>query len=283
MGRASVVYGLNPYLLCLSNPVSLFDGLGCSPGFHTIETCNELFFEPPRLTGWQRFWRSEAGRALAVGLLTFGLVLSVLCPKFGLVFGLSLGLAGVSLVAGGVSAGRRSRDRGGECWEGVVDYVSGAWAQSVSLSVTVSAVSFGLAKGIGAVAVRKAGGKKQLASAKQSFHVMEFDQRAIEVASAQVKHKGVMKDPTFSTFKRKLFAEQQRLHGTFDANTVLGSKSPFINDKKVILHHPLGKTGGGLFNVVGVTQEQHILIHAVTGYKNARWDAVIYILGQGVF
>jgi len=165
MGRASVIYGLNPYLLTLSNPVGLYDGLGTSPGFHTIETCNELFFDPPALTGWQRFWRSETGRTLAVGLLTFGLVLSLICPKLGLVLGVSLGLAGVSLVAGGLSAGRRSRDRGGEFWEGFVNHVSGAWAQSVSLSVTVSLVSFGLAKGIGAVAVKKAGSKKQLASA----------------------------------------------------------------------------------------------------------------------
>ena len=56
-----------------------------------------------------------------------------------------------------------------------------------------------------------------------------------------------------------------------------------VQGQKVILHHPKGRLGANLYNVVGVTQSQHLAIHAITGYKNAVWDAVQYILGKGVF
>ncbi len=106
-----------------------------------------------------------------------------------------------------------------------------------------------------------------------SFDVLEFDQKAINIAKEG--------NPTFQTFKNRLFAEQQRLHGTFDE--VVRGINPSIGGKQVILHHPLGRAGANLYNVVGVTQSQHLAIHAITGYKNAMWSAVTYNLGGGIF
>ena len=53
--------------------------------------------------------------------------------------------------------------------------------------------------------------------------------------------------------------------------------------EKKILHHPKGRVGPNLYNVVGVTSQQHLNIHAKIGYRNAKWDDVIYYLGKGVF
>ncbi len=112
------------------------------------------------------------------------------------------------------------------------------------------------------------------------FDVMQFDDAAVaEAKTPPVNGKGVSRDPSFSTFKRKLFAAQERLHpGTFAEGT-----TNIINGQKVILHHPLGRAGANLYNVVGVTQSQHLAIHAITGYRNAVWSAVNYSLGSGVF
>ncbi|MCM1350222.1 MAG: hypothetical protein NC182_03395 [Prevotella sp.] len=99
---------------------------------------------------------------------------------------------------------------------------------------------------------------------------MEFDQRAVDFAKQG--------NPSFNTFKNRLFAEQQILHSTFDAGT-----KNLINGQKVILHHPLGRSGLNIYNVVGVTQQQHLAIHAIIGYRNANWLGVLYHLGKGVF
>ena len=50
LGNAGVLYGLNPYLLCVDNPVNL------SYNGHTIATNGELAFEPPELSVWQMRW-----------------------------------------------------------------------------------------------------------------------------------------------------------------------------------------------------------------------------------
>lgn len=102
---------------------------------------------------------------------------------------------------------------------------------------------------------------------------MTFDEKAIDFAKQG--------NPSFNTFKNRLFAEQQRLHGTFD--TVTKGFNPTIDDVKVILHHPLGRVGENLYNVVGVTQQQHLAIHSIIGYKNANWAGVLYNLGKGAF
>jgi hypothetical protein len=107
----------------------------------------------------------------------------------------------------------------------------------------------------------------------ETFDVMKFDDEAINIAKQG--------NPSYGTFKNRLFTEQQRLHGTFEK--VVTGKSPFINGQKVILHHPLGRAGANLYNVVGVTQSQHLAIHAIIGYQNANWAGALYNLGSGVF
>lgn len=60
-------------------------------------------------------------------------------------------------------------------------------------------------------------------------------------------------------------------------------KNPSINGEKIIVHHPYGRKGANLYKVVGVTQEQHLAIHHIIGYRNPKWDEIKYILGKGLF
>ncbi len=65
MTNAGTLYGLNLYLLCLTNPVGMvYNG-------YTIETNAEMSYEPDELTdwqnfvrGWKAFWNSPFGKYL---------------------------------------------------------------------------------------------------------------------------------------------------------------------------------------------------------------------------
>ena len=69
---------------------------------------------------------------------------------------------------------------------------------------------------------------------KKSFKVFEFDERAI--AKAKIDN------PSFNTFKRRLFKYQNELTpNLFD--DLKDGLSPSIEGEKVILHHPQGRKG----------------------------------------
>ena len=112
---------------------------------------------------------------------------------------------------------------------------------------------------------------------KPSFEVLGFRPEAIMKASAQIKWKGVMQAPSYSTFKKKLFKHQRKLTPKLFKKKKFG-KANAIKGNDVILHHVKGRAGKELYNVVGVTKKQHLAIHQITGYKNAAWDAVSYVL-----
>ncbi len=91
------------------------------------------------------------------------------------------------------------------------------------------------------ILVHNACGTKLSNDELQAFDVMEFDQRAVDFAKQG--------NPSYNTFKNRLFSEQQRLNHTFDGGT-----KNIINGEKVILHHPLGRSGENLYNIVWVTK-----------------------------
>ena len=74
MANASTIYGLNLYLLCLTNPVGLMYN------WHTIEPNADLTYDEAEFTRWQRFWRSPGGMVVAYMLFVAATVLVMLCP-----------------------------------------------------------------------------------------------------------------------------------------------------------------------------------------------------------
>jgi hypothetical protein len=175
---------------------------------------------------------------------------------------------------------------------GIYDFIkdpsaeNAAWLAFDIMMMFVSVT--GIRKGVGAADIVTATAKlddvaearkvavsiSALEDTRPQFNVMKFDDLAIAEARAG--------DPSFKTFKNRLFAAQERLHPrTFDSLT--RGLNPAIGGNKVILHHPQGRTGTNLYNVVGVSISQHKAIHAIIGYRNARWAEILYNLGNGVF
>jgi len=151
LGSAGVIYGLNPYALCLTNPVGLvYAG-------YTILPNADLAFDPPVMTFLQRFFGSLWGRLAAV---VVAIVAKLLLPGVG--FAISAALIGAAIGAQAILAGYRSWSRGGGFWSGVADYVVGNWAMSVALGFALALGVVGVKKAV--VAVKGAGSKVPVAS-----------------------------------------------------------------------------------------------------------------------
>ena len=110
------------------------------------------------------------GVMTAIVLTLMALAIAYVIPPAAPFILLGLGITGLSIVGNGAIAGLRSVQSGSCFVEGFAGFINGNWAQSVALGVVVSLVTLGVAKGISAAAVKKAGAKKQLASAANSLN-----------------------------------------------------------------------------------------------------------------
>ena len=153
MANAGTVYGINPYLLCLTNPVNMvYNG-------YTIETDGELSYEPDELSEWKyfwkvtwnKFWNSKFGKGLAIGLFVAATVLAIVYPPFAVIYGQALLGVGLSLGVGGLVAGLRSRSQGNSFWDGFVNHISENWSQELAIGMAVALVTFGVSRAVQAM------------------------------------------------------------------------------------------------------------------------------------
>ena len=160
LGNAGVIYGLNLYLLTLTNPVSLvYNG-------YTIEPNSALAYDPPNLSKWDLFWRSPFGKVLSFRLFVAATVLAVACPGFReLYIGAVTGTV-ITLCLGGAISGWSRKKNGGEFWEGFACYINENWSQTLAISMALSLVTFGISQAVSAV--RAASANKQLANAAKT-------------------------------------------------------------------------------------------------------------------
>ena len=157
MANAGTVYGINPYLLCLTNPVNMvYNG-------YTIETDGELSYEPDELSEWKyfwkvtwnKFWNSKFGKGLAIGLFVAATVLAIVYPPFAAIYGQALLGVGLSLGVGGLVAGLRSRSQGNSFWDGFVNHISENWSQELAIGMAVALVTFGVSRAASRVMCRE--------------------------------------------------------------------------------------------------------------------------------
>ena len=148
MANAGTVYGINPYLLCLTNPVNMvYNG-------YTIETDGELSYEPEELSNWSyfwkvtwnKFWNSKFGKAVAIGLF----VLTALIGGIGYALSALAGVIAI-LCTGGIIAGIRSRSQGNSFWDGFVNHISENWSQELAIGMAVALVTFGVSRAVQAI------------------------------------------------------------------------------------------------------------------------------------
>jgi len=292
--NASVVGGLNRYGITIDNPVALIAAI------HTIYTVSMLYTDigfVRQFPWWVpalRFWNENRWIRIVAGIAFAAIAIGVTVGSKGaggkpmvklLKLLLSLGIAISTATAFGALGAVNS----GTCvLQGALD----GFANGIFFGGMFAVASVGLVGIIGKVKQKLVNAAKAKfvgppyhadllgnmgQTQPKTFDVMQFDPRAVAKASAG--------NPSETTFRKILFETQEALHpGTFDFNSVSGSKAPFINKQKVILHHPLGREGANLYNVVGVKQAQHKQIHAIIGYRNIQWLAVSYnFTPTGVF
>ena len=164
LANAAVVYGLNLYLLSLTNPVGMvYNG-------YTIEPNGDLVYDAEKLSGWdlrkrwwKAFWGSDVGKIIGIDVFLAATLMAVLCPAFAPIYvGTAIGV-GITLGIGGAIAGYRSRKQGSGFWEGFGNYINENWSQTVAISYIIAMLSFGVSQAV--AAVRNAIANKQLANA----------------------------------------------------------------------------------------------------------------------
>ena len=157
LNRAGTVYGINPYLLTLTNPVNMVYNE------YTIEPDGELSYEPDEMSNWDyfwkytwtKFWNSKLGKYIAVRLFVAATALAILCPAFLPTYVSAVVGIGVSLGVGAIIAGIRSRRQGNGFWSGFVNHLSENWSQEVAIGMAVALITFGISQA--AQAMKKVG------------------------------------------------------------------------------------------------------------------------------
>ena len=90
---------------------------------------HDLTYEEPEKSKWRifwdSFWRTTLGKYVATRLTALAIVLTVLiapCTLPGLLY--TIGMVGVTLVVGGIIAGRVSQNQGKGFWNGFGNYIN---------------------------------------------------------------------------------------------------------------------------------------------------------------
>ena len=90
-------------------------------------------------------------------------------------------------------------------------------------------------------------------------------------------------NPSWSTFRRRVWKNEAKYRPEIyddQVGRMLKGLAPKVDGKAMHLHHVVGKSNN-MYNVIKVTQVQHIAIHKVIGYHyNAMWtlESIISLL-----
>lgn len=101
---------------------------------------------------------------------------------------------------------------------------------------------------------------------RNSLAGYELDPRSIELAKEG--------NPSWEVFRKRVWQYEAKFRGVEYGQNVgrmLEGKAPIVQGSSMHLHHVVGK-GNDLYNVIKVTQSQHIAIHKAIGYHyNVLW------------
>ena len=141
--NALTVFGLNPYLITLDNCVNRgYNG-------YTIHPSVELAYNPEKMSdwtwfwsvAWPRFWNSDVGKGLAIGLFVLSIVATVCMATFTCLkamawayFAVEMGSAAVGFFAGAAVAGFQSMSNGGNFWAEFANYINDNWSQTLAIT-----------------------------------------------------------------------------------------------------------------------------------------------------
>ena len=201
IANAGSVYGLNGYLLTLTNPVNMvYNG-------YTIETNTELAYEAPELSAWQAFWGSTLGKAVAIGLVWLAAVVSMATGNIG-GFLAAMGMTVCSLALGGVISGYQSWRQGNGFWRGFDNYINYNWSQSFAITATLVVIDCGI-RAVAAV-ISNAGSKTAPANTVKKVDEVPIDVKETVVygkAHGSVEHQAKINEITGDMLKSNKYSE----------------------------------------------------------------------------
>ena len=143
ISNSTSIYSLYPYQFFKSNPVNMVYKE------HTIKSELELVFVPKAKSMftryWEKFWRSDIGKAVAIRLTIIALVLAIATGNI-VGFLITLGVVTATLLIGGINAGTRSKHQGKGGWNGFVNYINDNWSQTLGVEMAIFIVSIGVSE-----------------------------------------------------------------------------------------------------------------------------------------
>jgi len=116
---------------------------------YTIHPSVELAYDPLEMSdwtwfwsvAWPRFWNSDVGKGLAIGLFALSIVATVCMATFTCLkvmawvyFAVEMGSAAVGFFAGAAIAGFQSMSNGGNFWAEFANYINNNWSQTLAIT-----------------------------------------------------------------------------------------------------------------------------------------------------
>ena len=133
---------------------------------YTINPSVELAYDPEQMTGWTwfwsvawpRFWNSDVGKGLAIGLFALSIVATALMAGFTcwgamawVSFAIEMGSATVGFLVGAAICGFQSMSNGGSFWGEFASYVNNNWSQTLAITSVMIMASYAVAAAAGNV------------------------------------------------------------------------------------------------------------------------------------
>ena len=161
------------YLVTLDNTVNrLYNG-------YTIHPSVELAHDPLEMSGWTwfwsvawpRFWNSDVGKGLAIGLFVLSIVATVCMATFTCLkamawayFAVEMGSAAVGFFAGAAVAGFQSMSNGGNFWAEFANYINDNWSQTLAITSVMIMATYAAQAVAGNICLRHFNGSGPLSS-----------------------------------------------------------------------------------------------------------------------
>jgi len=142
------IYNLYAYNIGVNNPVEV------TYNDHTMYSGHDLTYEEPEKSKWRMFWdsfwASDVGKIVSISLIVLALVLTKAIAPCMLIPCISLiNTVAITLVVGGIIAGKTSQNQGKGFWNGFGNYINENWAQTLAIEMATYIVAFGITQSLG--------------------------------------------------------------------------------------------------------------------------------------
>lgn len=139
--NALCLYALNLYAINVANTINMV--YNCNSIFENCSLC----YDPPQLSGWDRFWRNNTGKTLSIILGIIALIVVIVASAYfqqwWILGGYLIGV-GSSLAIGGLISGFNSMKNGDSFYRGFKNFINQNWSQTLAIESIIAIVICGV-------------------------------------------------------------------------------------------------------------------------------------------